>query len=137
MAHAIHISNTANPKIKVMSKNILIVDDQPATRKLLTHYLGNFYQTVTAAGAAEAIEWMKKGNTPDLIITDILMPEMTGIDFLRELTSVLTHLPPVVMLSSVENSSEKLKCFTLGAKDYVVKPFNPEELRIRISNLLN
>jgi DNA-binding response OmpR family regulator len=65
------------------------------------------------------------------------MPEMTGIDFLRTYQKDKQEaMLPVLMLSSVENSSEKLKCFHFGARDYVVKPFNPEELLVRIKNLL-
>lgn len=115
----------------------MVIDDQLSTRKLLSNYLGNYFDVVEFENAKTALESMRTGNVPNVIIADILMPEMTGLDLLRNLQEEnSTVTPPVIVLSSVENSSEKLKCFQLGARDYIVKPFNPEELRLRISNVL-
>jgi DNA-binding response OmpR family regulator len=120
-----------------MKKTIMIIDDQASTRKLLSNFLGNYFDVVEFENAKSAINSLEAGNAPHLIVADILMPEMTGMDLLRTLQeSKKEEKPPVIVLSSVENSSEKLKCFQLGARDYMVKPFNPEELRIRITNLL-
>ncbi len=119
-----------------MKKQILIIEDQPSTRMLLSHYLGNFYQVIEKASAYDALDWLSNGNKPAAIITDIMMPEMTGIEFLSQVKNTRVDAPPVIMLSSVENSSEKMKCFSLGARDYVVKPFNPDELRARIANVI-
>ena len=119
-----------------MKKKVLIVEDQAPTRKLLSHYLGFFYQVIEKESAQAAIDWLNEGEKPAAIISDILMPEMTGIEFLRQLQKADLTVPPVMMLSGVENSTEKLKCFDLGAVDYMVKPFNPEELRVRISNMI-
>ncbi len=118
-----------------MKKQILLIEDQPATRKLLSHYLGEFYTITEKATAEEALFWIKEGNFPDAIVTDILMPEMTGIEFLTHLQKIQDNVPPVLVLSSVENSLEKMKCFNLGVLDYIVKPFNPEELRFRLNNI--
>ncbi len=122
-------------KLKEMKKQVLLVEDQAATRKLLSHYLGEFYEVTEKATAEEALEWMAEGNTPDAIVTDIIMPEMTGIEFLTHLQRSQNDVPPVLVLSSVENSVEKMKCFNLGALDYIIKPFNPEELRFRLHNI--
>jgi DNA-binding response OmpR family regulator len=120
-----------------MKKTVMVIDDQLSTRKLLSNYLGNYFDVVEFENAKTALESMRTGNVPNVIIADILMPEMTGLDLLRNLQEGnSTATPPVIVLSSVENSSEKLKCFQLGARDYIVKPFNPEELRLRISNVL-
>jgi DNA-binding response OmpR family regulator len=120
-----------------MKKTVMVIDDQLSTRKLLSNYLGNYFDVVEFENAKTALESMRTGNVPNVIIADILMPEMTGLDLLRNLQEEnSTVTPPVIVLSSVENSSEKLKCFQLGARDYIVKPFNPEELRLRISNVL-
>lgn len=119
-----------------MKKQILIVEDQISTRKLLSHYLGNFFEVVEKENVVEAMNWLKTGNKPDAIVTDILMPDVTGIEFLSQLKDTENDTTPVIMLSSIENSVEKLKCFNLGARDYLVKPFNPDELRIRINNLI-
>jgi DNA-binding response OmpR family regulator len=120
-----------------MKKQILIVEDQLSTRKLLSHYLGHFFDVIEKDNASDAIDWLKDGHKPNAIIADIIMPEMTGLEFLSQLKSSKTDTPPILMLSSIQNSTEKMKCFHLGARDYVVKPFNPEELRIRINNLIN
>jgi DNA-binding response OmpR family regulator len=119
-----------------MKKQLLIIDDQAATRKLLGHYLGNAYDVITMDSMLAAISWLDQGNEPDAIVADIIMTEMSGIEFLSYLHSNGRSMPPVMMLSGVENSSEKLKCFNLGVRDYLVKPFNPEELRMRILNLI-
>ena len=116
-----------------MKNQILIIEDQLSTRKLLSHYLGNFYDVIEKENSAEALKWLRKGNMPKAIVADILMPEMTGIEFLSELKNLDFLVPPVIMLSSVENSLEKMKCFNLGARDYMVKPFNPEELLVRLN----
>jgi two-component system chemotaxis response regulator CheY len=120
-----------------MKKTILIIDDQQSTRLLLSYYLGNYYNVIERPGAREALDLLDKGVRPDAIISDILMPEMTGIDFLKVYQQKGIQKLPVIMLSSVENSSEKLKCFQFGARDYMMKPFNPEELRARLSNALS
>lgn len=119
-----------------MKKQILIIEDQLSTRMLLSHYLGNFYQVIEKENAIDALDWLSTGNKPSAIVADIMMPEMTGVEFLGQLQNTTNDAPPVIMLSSVENSSEKMKCFNLGARDYVVKPFNPDELRVRIANLI-
>jgi CheY-like chemotaxis protein len=118
-------------------KTLMIIDDQPNTRLLLSHFLGNYYTIIEKAGAKEALESLNEGLNADLIISDILMPDMSGIEFLT-VYQKQSHLKstPVIVLSSVENSAERLKCFKYGARDFVIKPFNPEELHVRIKNLL-
>jgi two-component system chemotaxis response regulator CheY len=119
-----------------MKKTVMIIEDQQSTRKLLKHFLGNAYNVIEKANGKEALDSIADGAEVDAVITDVLMPEMTGIDFLRNYKKQFTgKIPPVIMLSSVENSTEKLKCFQLGARDYVTKPFNPEELKIRLGNV--
>ena len=120
-----------------MKKTVMIIDDQPAVRKLLSHYLGKFYNVIEKSDANEASDFLNMGNRADIIIADVMMPVMTGIEFLQASVKKFGKaLPPVLMLSSIENSAEKLKCFKYGAKDYIVKPFNPEELRMRLDNLI-
>lgn len=114
----------------------MIIDDQKSTRLLLSHFLGRYFNVIERSSAREALDTLDE-SAVDAIIMDVLMPEMTGIDFLRTYQKEKQDaMLPVLMLSSVENSSEKLKCFHFGARDYVVKPFNPEELLVRIKNLL-
>jgi len=80
---------------------------------------------------------MQEGNIPDIIVADIQMPVLNGYDFLTQIkASGFFHATPVIMLSSIDNSTERIKCLRMGARDYVVKPFNPEELYLRIKNIL-
>jgi CheY-like chemotaxis protein len=68
-----------------MKKQILIIEDQLSTRKLLCHYLSHFYGVVEKENAKDALQWLESGNKADAIVADILMPEMTGVEFLSAL----------------------------------------------------
>lgn len=119
-------------------KKVLIVDDETTILKLLNHYLSPYYTVTVMNDAKEALLWMQEGNVPDAIIADIQMPNMGGEAFLNQLkSSGFFREIPVIMLSGLENSTERIKFLKLGARDYVVKPFNPEELYLRIKNLIN
>lgn len=118
-------------------KKILIVDDEVTILKLLNHYLSTYYEVVTKSDGQQALLWMQEGNVPDVIVADIQMPNLPGDDFLKQLNaSGFFKDIPVIMLSGLENSAERIKFLKLGARDYVVKPFNPEELYLRIKNLI-
>jgi lipopolysaccharide/colanic/teichoic acid biosynthesis glycosyltransferase len=100
----------------------MIIDDQASTRMLLTHYLGKFFNVIEKNSAKDAIECLKHGTPADAILADVLMPEMNGIEFLQaSQTRFGTQMPRVLMLTSVENTTEKLKCFQFGARDYMIK----------------
>ena len=76
----------------------------------------------------EALNWLE-GNLPDLIICDIQMPNLDGYKFLEILRQRgYTKHTPVIMLSGTESSKERVRCYRLGAQDFLAKPFNPEEL---------
>lgn len=111
-----------------MKKKILVIDDEISICMLLQNFLSADYEVVTLNSALEALEWLE-GNIPDLIISDIQMPEMDGYDFLTKVRERgFTKHTPVVMLSGKAESKERIKCYRLGAQDYLTKPFNPEEL---------
>lgn len=119
-------------------KKVLIVDDEPTILKLLNHYLSPYYEVTVMSDARQALLWMQQGNIPDAIVADIQMPVMDGQAFLDQLkSSGFFKDIPVVMLSGLENSVERIKFLKMGARDYVVKPFNPEELYLRIKNIVN
>lgn len=85
----------------------------------------------------EALSWMHAGNIPDVIITDIYMPEMNGRDFLKQLKkSIMFNFIPVIVLSSMEGSNDRIQLLEDGASDFILKPFNPQELKIRVRNIL-
>ncbi|PKP52918.1 MAG: two-component system response regulator [Bacteroidetes bacterium HGW-Bacteroidetes-1] len=120
-----------------MKKKILVIDDELSIRMLLENFLSKSYEVLTRNDGMEGIRFLEEGNMPDLIVADIQMPNMDGYDFIKNIrASGFFRDIPLVMLSGIESSQEKVKCLKLGANDYMVKPFNPEELAIRIELLL-
>ena len=118
-------------------KQILFVDDKPAIGKVLSVYLGKENELVYFEDPVRAIEWLNEGNEPTLIISDIRMPKMTGGEFLAYLkgNSLFKDIP-VVMLSSEESTTERINLREAGAEDFILKPFNPMELKARIKKFL-
>ncbi len=120
-----------------MRKKILVIDDELSIRMLLENFLSKTYEVITKSDGMEGVDWLEKGNMPDLIVADIQMPNMNGYDFIKNIrSSGYFKEIPLIMLSGIESSQEKVKCLKLGANDYMVKPFNPEELAVRIEILL-
>ena len=107
---------------------ILAIDDELTMRTLLEFFLNETYEVVTIASGEEALEWLDE-TIPDLIISDIEMRGMDGFEFLKQVRlRGYTKHTPVIMLSGNSESKERVKCYQLGAQDYLIKPFNPEEL---------
>ena len=118
-------------------KVVLLVDDEVAMIWLLTNYLQDFFEVVTKTDGLEAYQWLQQGNKPDIVISDINMPNMNGYELLEKLRASPEMVSvPVIMLSANEKTSEKIKSFQLGANDYMVKPFNPAELRARLAVMM-
>lgn len=118
-------------------KNILIVDDKEQIAKILSAYLQSDYSCIYFENPMPAIKWLSEGNIPDLILSDIRMPIMRGDEFLEFLkTNELFKYIPVIMLSSEDSTSERIRLLEQGAADYIIKPFNPMELKIRIKKCL-
>ncbi|RLD91321.1 MAG: two-component system response regulator [Bacteroidetes bacterium] len=120
-----------------MKRTILVIDDEQSIRMLLENFLGKEFEIVTKNDGLEGIKFLEEGNLPDLIVADIQMPNMDGYEFLEnaKASGFFNHIP-VIMLSGNESSKERIKSLRLGADDYMVKPFNPEELYLRIKNIL-
>ena len=120
-----------------MKKKILILDDKETIAKVLSIYLAAEFQCTWLPDGLQGVKWLQDGNTPDLIITDIRMPGMRGDEFLEWIKQhVLFKHIPVIMLSSEDSTSERIKLLEIGAADYIVKPFNPMELKIRIKKII-
>lgn len=116
-----------------MKPELLFVDDSETMRQFLGSYFAKNYQVHTAANAKEAWAWLEAGHSPVMAVLDLKMPEVTGLELLSQLrASERFSELPVIILSSEENSQERLKCLQIGAVDYMVKPFNPKELEHRI-----
>lgn len=109
---------------------VLVVDDEERILNFLRAKLkASGYDTLTAKNGYEALE-MAQAEEPDLIVLDILMPGIDGFDTLRELRQFSSV--PVIILSARGEDADKIKGLTLGADDYLPKPFNPDELVARI-----
>ncbi|SEU04410.1 response regulator transcription factor [Hymenobacter actinosclerus] len=121
-----------------MKKVLLIVDDEPAMRLILEHYFGTDYQVVTKANGPEAVQWLESGNCPAAIVADYSMPVMNGARFIQRIRAdKVCHSVPLIILSGKDSSSTRIECLKMGADDYQIKPFSPEELALRLQNLLN
>ena len=109
-----------------MKKHITIVDDKESIAKIIYSYLKDNYTFSYFDNPIKAIKWFNEGNTTDLIISDIRMPEMKGDEFLSYLKSnVILKEIPVIMLSAEDSSTARIQLLETGAVDYIVKPFNP------------
>lgn len=119
-------------------KKIVAIDDEISIRFILESTLKSQYEIITFENGKEALEYLQKGNLPDLIICDLQMPEINGYDLTKQIrSSGFFDDIPIIILSGIEESSEKIKCFEMGADDYVVKPFNPKEIEARIKRRIS
>jgi two-component system chemotaxis response regulator CheY len=121
-----------------MEKIILTVDDECATLAILQTTLRKNFTIVKKNNGKEGLEWLHQGNMPDAIITDISMPVMDGLELVKHIraSGLFKHIP-IIMLSCHETSNKKIECLLAGADDYMVKPFNPQELEARVINMIN
>jgi signal transduction histidine kinase/DNA-binding response OmpR family regulator len=115
---------------------ILIVEDNDEMRFYLKKILGDDVAIAEARHGREGLNWLK-AHKPDLIISDVMMPEMDGYEFLTQLKNSPSYrIIPVVMLTARAAEEDLLQGLQLGVDDYIIKPFNARELRIRVHNLL-
>ncbi len=118
-------------------KRILIIDDKPSLSRLVVQFLNKSYDLTTREDGLQGLAWLQEGNIPDLILTDLQMPHLDGFEFIsRVKESGFFKDIPIVVLSSRDSSNDRIKCLKMGAEDYLVKPFNPEELQVRIERIL-
>jgi DNA-binding response OmpR family regulator len=118
-------------------KTVIVVDDKETIAKVLSIYLMSDYNVIWLADGLEAVKWVMSKGAPDLMIVDIRMPGMRGDDFLEWIkqNKQFKHIP-IVMLSSEDSTVERIRLCEIGAEDYIVKPFNPMELKIRIKKII-
>lgn len=118
-----------------MSKGkILVVDDESSIRQIVeTRLKMAGYDVVTAGDGEEALE-VVKAESPSLIVLDIMMPKLDGLEVCKEIRKTLTT--PIIMLTAKGEVVDKIQALELGADDYIVKPFSPRELEARIKAVL-
>jgi DNA-binding response OmpR family regulator len=115
-------------------KTILVVDDEPKIVKLVRDYLERAGFGVRIAADGESALSLARTEKPDLVILDLGLPQMDGLDVTRELRKVSNV--PVIMLTGRSEESDKLIGLELGADDYLTKPFSPKELVARVRVVL-
>ncbi|MEN8229342.1 MAG: response regulator, partial [Bacteroidota bacterium] len=115
---------------------ILIVEDNDDLRNYISRILESSYHIISAENGKMGLEKAHE-NIPDLVISDVMMPEMDGMEMCRLLkTDERTDHIPVIILTARADRGSKLEGLEIGADDYLVKPFDTEELKVRVKNLL-
>ncbi|MBR2733470.1 MAG: diguanylate cyclase, partial [Selenomonadaceae bacterium] len=118
-----------------MSK-ILVVDDEEMMLMMARHILSRKYDVVTATTGAEAIELFER-EKPDLVLSDLLMPEMDGYELQRILQERRAEPVPIMFMTADESSESESRGFELGAADYIRKPLKPDVLLRRVGNIID
>jgi DNA-binding response OmpR family regulator len=114
--------------------SVLVVDDEPLVREVVARYLERDGMRVTqVADGDEAMRWLEV-NEPSLVVLDVMLPGVDGLEILRMLRE--RGGVPVILLTALAEEIDRIVGLELGADDYVVKPFSPRELAIRVRNLL-
>ncbi len=117
-----------------MQRKILIIDDDKKLNQLLEQFLGEFgFEVMTATHPATGLKCLKK-QRPDLIILDVMLPEMDGFQLCKTIRE--THSVPIIMLTARGETTDKVVGLELGADDYLSKPFEPRELVARIHSVI-
>ncbi|MFZ4547269.1 MAG: hybrid sensor histidine kinase/response regulator [Bacteroidales bacterium] len=126
-----------NPEKKITKDVILVVDDQPTNIKVIASILGQKYSLSFANNGMNALKILEK-SLPDLILLDIMMPEMDGFEVCKRIKeNENTREIPIIFLTAKTDIADVIKGFNLGAVDYIIKPFNPVEMEVRVKNHLN
>ncbi len=116
---------------------VVIADDDPDIRRLVQITVSNAGCDVTVAADGEEALELIRADLPDLIILDVLMPRMDGWEVAKELKSdPRTQSVPIMFLTSRGQEHDVLEGFNSGAADYMVKPFSPRELQVRVRAVL-
>lgn len=120
-----------------MEKKILIVDDCDTTRKLLSYIVRERgYKIFVASNGLEALEVMA-GNPVDLVVTDLNMPQMDGLELSRNLKGQVPYKDiPIIMVTTESGEADRKMGFEAGVTTYLTKPFSPQRLLYEIEKLL-
>ena len=118
-------------------KHILVIDDEPAWQKITSHILRNRgYDVLIAGSGAEAIKALTTFR-PDLILSDVRMPDMNGFDLVDNLKRIpKASSTPIIFFSAIDDYDARKIARTLGAVDYLVKPFNKDDVSSVLSKHL-
>ncbi len=135
---SIHKMDWSPSRDTTKSAKIMIVDDEPINIKVVQKYLqGHGYTNFRTLTDSSIALRVAKDERPDIILLDIMMPEVSGIEILQQVReNALLHRVPVVILTAVGDARIKQKALQLGATDFLTKPVDPSELVLRVGNAL-
>ncbi|AHJ29785.1 response regulator transcription factor [Nodularia spumigena CS-584] len=121
-----------------MSAQLLLVDDEPGLREAVSDYLQESgFSVQVASNAREGWDWMQQ-NTPDLVISDVMMPQVDGYQFLKQLREdPRFQTVPVIFLTAKGMTGDRIQGYQAGVDAYLPKPFDPDELVAIVENLLS
>ena len=116
---------------------VLIVDDEPVNVEVMRAFLKTAaLRLVSAHSAMRAREIIANGTLPDCLVLDIMMPKVSGLEYLRELRETYSQIElPVLMVTAMSRTNDLLAALDAGASDYLTKPFEKEEFKLRVTNL--
>lgn len=119
-----------------MAKKILVVDDDPINRKLIVKILSKKgFETLEAGNGIDAFSELTKNKDVDIILLDIVMPVMDGIEFLKEIKAKPEYMNvPIIILTT--DDSKKNEAMLLGANDVIIKPISPVSLLEKLENYI-
>ena len=118
-------------------KKLLLVDDNLIQLSIVEILLRKNYEVTTAKSGKEALDYLLQGLVPDLILLDILMPNMDGWEAFGRIKAIsLLHNVPIVFLSAINEKAEIDRAFEMGAADFITKPFNGKEFLERIKKAI-
>jgi two-component system response regulator ResD len=117
-------------------RTVLVVDDEPTISEVVSRYLERAgYRAATAADGLEALRLASECH-PDLVVLDLMLPQLDGLEVLRRLQDEEEERTPVILLTAKGEHDDKLAGLRRGADDYIVKPFSPSELVARVDAVL-
>jgi two-component system phosphate regulon response regulator PhoB len=116
---------------------VLVVDDEPDIRQMLMHQLRAAGMDVVGAGTAREALQIARTEGPDLVLLDLMLPDLDGLEVCKRLRrDPITERIPVIMVSARGSEMDRVLGFELGADDYIIKPFSPRELVLRVRRSL-
>jgi len=116
---------------------VLVVEDDITMQLIIERSIEEHFSVIAFGNGKEALSFLQEGNIPDIIISDLNTPGVSGLELIEQIkTSGFFNAIPVIVLSGDENTETRIKCIDAGADDYVVKPFNPRELASRMKAIL-
>jgi CheY-like chemotaxis protein len=128
--------HTDKPLVGDAIFTILVIEDNLDMQKFLYSQLSDTYRILLAQNGAEGIETCRE-SMPDLILSDIMMPEIDGFEFCRQIKGdVATSHIPIILLTAKSGAEDQIKGLKEGADDYITKPFSAEALKLKVRNIL-